>query len=150
MHNFWIRSRNKGRLGNRVGWACLLNENHFKLEDAYRYPLFNPTVDRETGFHTKAVLCIPILGYQGNVIACAQFLNKIEYKKSPASENTTNLCNLKTDKEEVQKIDARYFDLKDLAKAKEMLGELLYAYALCPWTVFLRMSIAPFISEAHI
>ena len=33
------------------------------------------------------------MGYQGKVIACAQFLNKIEQKKSPAAENTANAEN---------------------------------------------------------
>ena len=37
---------------------------------------------------------------------------------------------METDADEVKKINPSYFDLKDLAKAKEMLGELLYN--ICP------------------
>ena len=38
-----------------VGHACL-TRTILNLEDAYRYPLFNPTVDRETGFHKSCVM----------------------------------------------------------------------------------------------
>ena len=59
-----------------VGHACLTS-TILNLEDAYKYPLFNPTIDRHTGFHTKAVLCLPILGVGGEIVACVQFINKV-------------------------------------------------------------------------
>ena len=47
-----------------------------RIDDAYASPLFNPEVDRETGFQTKAILCVPIADRRGEVFAVAQLLNK--------------------------------------------------------------------------
>ena len=110
-----------------VGHACLTS-TILNLEDAYKYPLFNPTIDRHTGFHTKAVLCLPILGVGGEVVACVQFINKVI--DGAKSYNNNNASNKRTDDDEFRLINPDYFDLKDLKKAKEMLGELLYD--MCP------------------
>jgi putative ABC transport system ATP-binding protein len=47
-----------------------------RIDDAYTSPHFNPEVDRETGFQTKSILCVPIADRRGEVIAVAQLLNK--------------------------------------------------------------------------
>jgi energy-coupling factor transporter ATP-binding protein EcfA2 len=47
-----------------------------RVDDAYAHPLFNPEVDRETGFRTKSILCVPIASRAGRVFAVAQLLNK--------------------------------------------------------------------------
>jgi adenylate cyclase len=47
-----------------------------RIDDAYAHPLFNPDVDRETGFRTRSVLCVPIANRRGEVFAVAQLLNK--------------------------------------------------------------------------
>jgi putative ABC transport system ATP-binding protein len=47
-----------------------------RVDDAYAHPLFNPDVDRVTGFRTRSVLCIPITDRAGRLIAVAQLLNK--------------------------------------------------------------------------
>jgi putative ABC transport system ATP-binding protein len=46
------------------------------IADAYNEPAFNPEVDRRSGFHTKAILCMPILDRKRVVIGVAQLLNK--------------------------------------------------------------------------
>ena len=46
------------------------------LDDAYADPRFNPTIDRETGYVTKTVLCVPLRASKGNIIGVAQALNK--------------------------------------------------------------------------
>lgn len=46
------------------------------LADAYASPLFNPEVDRRTGYHTRSVLGMPLLDDGGAVFAVAQVLNK--------------------------------------------------------------------------
>ena len=35
------------------------------LDDAYADPRFNPTIDRETGYVTKTVLCVPLRASKG-------------------------------------------------------------------------------------
>lgn len=47
-----------------------------RIDDAYASPLFNPEVDRETGFRTRSILCVPVLDRRGEVFAVAQLLNK--------------------------------------------------------------------------
>ena len=47
-----------------------------RIDDAYASPLFNSEVDRETGFLTKSILCVPIADRRGEVFAVAQLLNK--------------------------------------------------------------------------
>jgi len=47
-----------------------------RVDDAYAHPLFNPDVDRETGYRTRTILCVPIEDRAGHVFAVAQLLNK--------------------------------------------------------------------------
>lgn len=46
------------------------------IADAYQHPLFNPSIDRQTGYHTRNILCMPIFDTQNQVVAIAQLLNK--------------------------------------------------------------------------
>jgi len=47
------------------------------IPDAYSHPLFNREVDKQTGYHTRNILCMPIFsGDRGQVIAVVQLLNK--------------------------------------------------------------------------
>jgi sigma-B regulation protein RsbU (phosphoserine phosphatase) len=48
------------------------------IPDAYADPRFNPDVDKRTGYHTRSILCLPILNKAGKVIAALQLLNKNE------------------------------------------------------------------------
>ena len=52
--------------------------NSLRVDDAYAHPLFNPDVDRKTGFRTRNVLCLPLRGQQGQVFAVAQLLNRLD------------------------------------------------------------------------
>jgi len=47
-----------------------------RVDDAYAHPLFNPDIDRETGYRTRTILCVPIEDRAGRVFAVAQLLNK--------------------------------------------------------------------------
>lgn len=46
------------------------------IPDAYEHPLFNPEVDRQTGYRTRTILCMPVLSMSGQVVAVVQLLNK--------------------------------------------------------------------------
>ncbi len=46
------------------------------IENAYQDPRFNPAVDRETGFLTRNVLCLPVVNRQGQVIGVTETINK--------------------------------------------------------------------------
>jgi adenylate cyclase len=46
------------------------------IDDAYTDPRFNRTIDEQTGFVTRAILCVPLRTPKGEVIGVAQMLNK--------------------------------------------------------------------------
>ena len=46
------------------------------VPDPYHHPDFNPQVDRETGFRTRSLLCMPIFDRSKKVLAVGQMLNK--------------------------------------------------------------------------
>jgi adenylate cyclase len=46
------------------------------IQDAYSDPRFNRSVDEQTGFVTRSILCVPIRTVKGNIIGVAQTLNK--------------------------------------------------------------------------
>ena len=45
-----------------VAGKCFSNGEALLIHDCYKYPLFNAKVDKETGYKTKTMLCIPIHG----------------------------------------------------------------------------------------
>jgi adenylate cyclase len=50
------------------------------IPDAYADPRFNRSVDEQTGFVTRNILCVPIRTVKGEIIGVAQTLNKIKGK----------------------------------------------------------------------
>ena len=47
------------------------------IPDAYSDPRFNPDIDKETGYHTKTILCMPIKNNNQEIIGAFQVLNKL-------------------------------------------------------------------------
>jgi len=58
-----------------AGHVALTAET-LNIPDAYRSPFFNPELDRETGYKTRTILCMPIHDRHKQVFAVAQLLNK--------------------------------------------------------------------------
>jgi len=46
------------------------------IEDAYRDARFNPAVDRQSGFRTRTVLCMPVVNRDGRIIGVTETINK--------------------------------------------------------------------------
>ena len=63
----------EGIAGHVAKTGAILN-----IEDAYNDQRFLPGVDEETGFHTKTVLCAPIINRSGAIIGVTQAINKKE------------------------------------------------------------------------
>jgi putative ABC transport system ATP-binding protein len=51
-----------------------------RVDEAYSHPLFNAAVDRQTGFRTRSILCVPMRDTAGEVFAVAQLLNREDGK----------------------------------------------------------------------
>ena len=58
------------------------------IDDAYADPRFNRTIDEQTGFKTRSILCVPISTAKGDVIGVAQVLNK---QKGPFTKGDLKL-----------------------------------------------------------
>jgi putative ABC transport system ATP-binding protein len=63
-------------LGSGIAGEVARTGRALRVDDAYAHPLFNPEVDRQTGFRTRSVLCVPVGDRAGRVFAVAQLLNK--------------------------------------------------------------------------
>ena len=72
-------SRREIRLLNNDGviGAAFQTGRSIIIDDAYADPRFNPSIDHETGYLTKSVLCVPLCTAKGDVIGVAQALNKV-------------------------------------------------------------------------
>ncbi|MDD9902062.1 MAG: GAF domain-containing protein, partial [Rhodospirillaceae bacterium] len=46
------------------------------VADPYSHDLFNPEIDRATGYTTESILCMPIIDRNGETIGVTQVLNK--------------------------------------------------------------------------
>lgn len=110
-----------GLVGYVMSTGGLLN-----LPDAYHYKLFNPSIDKATGYRTKAIVAVPIIGENG-VIGVVEFINKMAEKNSsgdPYPESPT------------------FFTLDDMQKIRDGIGAIcskirpmpvsLTSTSLCP------------------
>jgi len=61
----------QGLAGHAVTTGQVLN-----VEDAHQHPLFNPEVDKKTGFRTRSVICAPVINREGLTIGVTQVINK--------------------------------------------------------------------------
>jgi len=61
----------QGLAGHAVTTGQVIN-----VEDVYQHPLFNPAVDKKTGFKTRSVICAPVINREGKTIGVTQVINK--------------------------------------------------------------------------
>ncbi|OUT80091.1 MAG: adenylate/guanylate cyclase domain-containing protein [Rhodospirillaceae bacterium TMED23] len=66
------------RLPNSVGIAGAVFQSQKTVNIPYAYAdlRFNPSFDKQTGYFTRSILCVPILNKDGKCIGCTQALNK--------------------------------------------------------------------------
>lgn len=62
--------------GRGIAGAVAENREIINLPDAYQDPRFNPSFDRQFGYRTRSLLCMPIYNRAGEMIAVLQLLNK--------------------------------------------------------------------------
>ena len=55
---------------------CAQTRRIINVPDAYADSRFNQSVDRQTGYRTRSILTIPLLGHDGKLVGVAQVLNK--------------------------------------------------------------------------
>jgi putative ABC transport system ATP-binding protein len=63
-------------LGSGIAGAVAQSGQAIRIDDAYSDPRFNREVDKQTGFHTRSILSLPVKNLEGEVFAVAQLLNR--------------------------------------------------------------------------
>jgi putative ABC transport system ATP-binding protein len=63
-------------VGTGIAGVVALTGDAVRIDDAYADPRFNRDVDRQTGFRTRSILCLPVKNQRGEVFAVAQLLNR--------------------------------------------------------------------------
>jgi putative ABC transport system ATP-binding protein len=63
-------------IGTGIAGAVAQSGTAIRVDDAYADARFNQDVDRQFGFHTRSILCLPIKNRTGDVFAVAQLLNR--------------------------------------------------------------------------
>lgn len=63
-------------LGSGIAGSVAQSGEAIRIDDAYSDPRFNREVDKQTGFRTRSILCLPIKNLGGEVFAVAQLLNR--------------------------------------------------------------------------
>lgn len=71
----------RGIAGETVERVAVIN-----VPDAYADPRFNPDIDRATGFHTRSILTVPMIGHDGELMGVLQLLNKTSGAFMPNDE----------------------------------------------------------------
>lgn len=89
-----------------AGYVASTGET-LNIPDAYLDPRFNATIDQQTGYRTKSILCLPILNENGQCIAVAEAINKL-------SEDFDSQENLESTKISFTKEDEEVFSFFDL------------------------------------
>ncbi|MDD6340429.1 MAG: sensor domain-containing diguanylate cyclase [Butyrivibrio sp.] len=64
--------------GTGIIGASIANNEVVLINSPYDDPRFNSSVDKETGYVTKSILCIPVTDSKGNVIGAYQAINKLD------------------------------------------------------------------------
>lgn len=59
-----------------IAGECARHRATINVPDAYADPRFNREVDKQTGFVTRSILAVPLVGVDGELIGVAQILNK--------------------------------------------------------------------------
>ncbi len=72
------------RLG--IAGAVLISGKSMTVEDAYKSPLFYPSIDSITGYHTRNILSVPMRNNKRAIIGVFQVLNKREGKFTTEDE----------------------------------------------------------------
>jgi len=63
-------------VGHGIAGTVAQSGKSIRIDDAYADPRFNREVDRQTGFRTQSILCLPVKNRDGEVFAVAQLLNR--------------------------------------------------------------------------
>ena len=81
-HQYWtLAASDSGRItvpeGSGIVGASITTKEVIVINNPYEDSRFNPQVDKETGYVTRSILCMPVTNARGEVIGAYQAINKL-------------------------------------------------------------------------
>jgi HD-GYP domain-containing protein (c-di-GMP phosphodiesterase class II) len=67
-------------MGRGIAGAVAQTNTSVNIPDAYKDSRFNKNVDKQTGYRTRSILCVPMRAVDGSVVGVLQALNKLDGK----------------------------------------------------------------------
>jgi phosphoserine phosphatase len=61
-----------------IAGECARTKRVVNVADAYADPRFNPEIDRKTGYRTRCLLTVPLVGFDDSLVGVLQLLNKVD------------------------------------------------------------------------
>ncbi|WP_438015334.1 SpoIIE family protein phosphatase [Sorangium sp. So ce315] len=58
-----------------IAGECARRRQTIVVDDCYADPRFNPEIDRRTGYHTKSLITVPLIGLDDKLVGVLQMLN---------------------------------------------------------------------------
>lgn len=58
-----------------IAGECARRRQTVVVDDCYADPRFNPEIDRRTGYHTKSLITVPLIGLDDKLVGVLQMLN---------------------------------------------------------------------------
>ena len=110
------------RLPNTAGIAGSVFSSNKTMNIPYAYAdlRFNPAFDKQTGYFTRSILCVPVTNKDGKVIGCTQVLNK---KGGKFSEEDESRLKAFTQQVAIALENAKLFD--DVSKSRKYNESML-------------------------
>jgi len=87
------------------------------ISDAYADPRFNRSIDEQTGFVTRNILCVPIKTFKGEIIGVSQTLNK---RRGKFTRNDLQLLEALTTQGTLALQSARFLERMKKVRRQEM------------------------------
>ena len=110
------------RLPNTAGIAGSVFSSGKTMNIPYAYAdlRFNPAFDKQTGYFTRSILCVPVTNKNGKVIGCTQVLNK---KGGKFTEEDESRLKAFTQQVAIALENAKLFD--DVSKSRKYNESML-------------------------
>ncbi|WP_437659338.1 SpoIIE family protein phosphatase [Sorangium sp. So ce1182] len=74
-----------------IAGECARRRQTILVEDCYADPRFNPEIDRRTGYHTKSLITVPLIGLDDKLVGVLQMLNSVVGHFGPDERDVAEL-----------------------------------------------------------
>ncbi|MEZ5339170.1 MAG: HD domain-containing phosphohydrolase [bacterium] len=78
------------RIGEGVAGTAAREHRVVVVNDAYNSPLFNPEIDRRSGYRTQSLLAVPMESTDGKLIGVFQAINRLDGSENDADSGFTD------------------------------------------------------------